>query len=172
MKTLADIEAETKALTKKQKKVARIEKILGRKVELPKKLTKDEVINCGLSIVTEVLQKGGYRNIKRGWIKKINKTERFHAYPYEDDEFHYQWIYIHRDITENGKHRATKDVIDEKIRLKEFIIPRINRGKKGDKILPREERLKALAELGKQKPLRKAIWKRFLENFLTTNRHI
>ena len=165
MKSLADVEAENKALTKKQKKMVRIQKILGRDIELPINLTKDEVINCGLSIATEVLQKGGYRNIKRGWIKKISRTQRYHAYPYEDDEFHYQWIYIHRDITENGYHKATKDVIDEKIRLKEFIIPRINIGKKGDKILPREERLKALAELAKQKPIRKALWKRFLESF-------
>lgn len=165
MKTLYDVENKKAIVTKKQKKLERIKKILGRDTQLPARLCNDEIINCGLSEPKEVLKKAGYRNIKRGWTKQISRRSRYHAYIYED-EFKYKWIYLHKDITRNGMHKASKDVLDEKIRLKEFIIPRINVGKKNDKILPREARLKALAELKNNRPFRRPLRRIFLERFL------
>lgn len=157
METLWDVEH--KKLTKAQKRLERIKKILGRDNQLPAKLKNDEVLNCGLSEPSEVLKKSGYINIKRGWIKKIDKKSRFHAYTFED-EFNYKWIYLHRDITIGKNHKASKDVLDEKIRMKDFIIPRKNVGKKKDLWLLREERLKALEQLKENKPIRKTFWQK------------
>ena len=162
MKSLADVEKEAITLTKRQKKLEKIKKILGRDKELPEKLKNDDVLSCGITNPVEVLRKGGYINIKRGWIRRISRTKRYHAYPFIDEQFNatqpipYYYIYIHKDITQNGKHKATKDVLDEKIRLKEFISPRINTGQRNI-FLPREERIRLLEQLKENKPQRKTL---------------
>ena len=140
------MESEKKQQDKLNKRLSRISKILGRNKQLPSKLEKSQVLSCGISDPEEILKKSGYINIHRGWIRKIDKNSRNHAYIYKD-EFNYNYIYLHKDLINNGKHLAVTD-LEEKIRLKQLVIPRKGR-KKNDVWLSPHDMKEALKLLNK-----------------------
>lgn len=113
METLAQRHAKEE---NERKAIEKMIKILGRTEQLPRKF-KSKQIHTPYDKPEVVLGKAGYKDIKRGWIKKC-KGGRYHAYTYE------KVIYLHKDIISNGKHRATnKNILDEQEWIEKFRTP-------------------------------------------------
>ncbi len=133
MRSLWDVEKEKAAEEEKRQKLY---KLLGRDFDIPKEL-KHKSMTTSACLPVEVLKISGYKDIGRGWIKNINKKERYHAYFYD------RMIYLHKDVIINHKHHATTEkVYLELERMKKYVI-----SKKKGSMLNREDRLKALANL-------------------------
>jgi len=127
LKTYWDVEQE---FIKEEKRIMEIKTILGRDTQLPKKMVHRK-IDIQLSKPNELLNKCGYRNIRRGWIKKIDSKSRYHIYVYGDK------IFLHKDeLLPNKKHKATKKNLQNEVDyiLQNIIthpkIPRLVKGRK------------------------------------------
>lgn len=76
--------------------------------------------------VDERLRKIGYKPHKRGWIKKVDKDNRFHIDFLKDG-----YMTLHKDITIDGYHNA---VCDSSVRKEANIVDNKLRGKKYQEI--------------------------------------
>ncbi len=103
---------------KEEQKIKKIKHILGREDQLPKRFISYS-LKTHSTPPEEILIKLGYKDIKRGWTKKINKKYRFHAFIPEGENI----IYLHSDVlTKNFMHKATTHFVAEEFkRMKPFI---------------------------------------------------
>lgn len=141
MKSLWEVEQEN---IKAQNRIEIKVKILGRTFHLPKKLRGIHFGCMGIN-AEKLLKLGGYvRTPQNGWLKRLNKEGRFHAYISSEE------IYLHHDAIKGKKHKASgKDCDKEANRLRAFIPVKYK--KKGKSIiLTRESYLEAM-QLLKQK---------------------